>query len=635
LEATQLNQKEETCVRLQLESILASAAFKNSPRAQGYLRFIVERALSGQQESLRERIIGVELYGRAIDYDTSNDGIVRVEASKIRKRLSQYYQDLTEPPEVYIELPVGSYIPVFRHREQHEAPPGAEAAMQPSSPAARLQQTAPQEMRFPRLLSWKMLVPILLVGVGILIGLGLQHVRPAARSIRTIAVLPLVDLSNAADQQLFADSMTAELISDLGQISALHVISRTSSMTFRGSQEKLPEIARRLGANAILEGSVVRTNNQLRVTTDLVDASTDQPLWSHNYVRNIDNTGNVESDIAQSIADEIKIALTPDERLRIRRPSTQVPAARQYLAQASAYSDIYDPANALIYYQKAVDADPNCATAWAGLANQYGWLGESGKIPYAKAFSMAQDSALKAVSIDGNLAEAHASLAMLAMVKNWDWTTAQQEILRARELNSSLAEVRWANAFLLIRLGRPEEAISEARVALQLDPVTANSHNNAAFIYYFAHRYDEALEQVQQAATLHHLPTALAFVLGDIYTEKGLYKEAIGQFQQMGDVVHATGHLGNAYARMGDTAAARQTITRIEAYAAQHGEGDYEVALVYAGLGEKDQAFAWLDKAYRMRDKGLTYLKIDPCMDPLRSDPRFNDLLHRVGFPAR
>jgi tetratricopeptide (TPR) repeat protein len=219
------------------------------------------------------------------------------------------------------------------------------------------------------------------------------------------------------------------------------------------------------------------------------------------------------------------------------------------------------------------------------------------------------------------------------MNQSWDWATQKRELVRALALAPSSTSVHWAYSFYLDHVGRTDEAITEANVALQLDPISSGSYMNLAWVYYFGHKYDQALEAMQQVAALHANPAASLFPLGAIYVEKGRYDEGIEEFKQLGDMPHALGHMGNAYARAGKTAEARAILPKLMQHIEKNGVGRYEIALVYAGLRENDNAFAWLEKAFQSRDKGVTYLKIDPCLDPLRSDSRFQNLVKRVGLP--
>jgi tetratricopeptide (TPR) repeat protein len=292
-----------------------------------------------------------------------------------------------------------------------------------------------------------------------------------------------------------------------------------------------------------------------------------------------------------------------------------------------------NPGNAIGYFQKAIDKDPNYAQAHAELADGYGWMGEAGWMPYSEAFPKEKAAAIKAIALDEALPEGHIQLAHAAMNLDWDWGTEGKEFKRALDLNPNSAPVRWAYSNYLERMGRLSEAISQLQLALQLDPVSSRAFQISAFGYYYARQYNQALLQMQHASALHHEPAELIFPLAVIYVEKGMYDEAIQQFQKLGGQPHALGHMGNAYARMRREAEARKTISELQKQVQSTGIGRYEIALVYAGLGEKDDAFAWLEKSFAARDKGLTYLKIDPCLDPLRSDSRFHDLVSRVGLP--
>jgi len=288
--------------------------------------------------------------------------------------------------------------------------------------------------------------------------------------------------------------------------------------------------------------------------------------------------------------------------------------------------------SAIDFFQKALVADPSSARVHAALADCYGSRGESGSLTYEEAFSRQKTEALKAIELDDLLPEAHAELANAAMNLNWDWATAAKEFRRALELNPSSASVHQRYAIYLERTGKLPEAIAEAERSVQLDPVSARSFRNAEFTYYFSRKYDQALSLVQRTHTLNIDLSDNIFLLGDVYAEKAMYADSISEFMKLGDSAHALGHLGNAYARAGRADAARKTISRLKEHVRRDSVGEYEIALVYAGLGKKNEAFNWLEKSYKVHSEGLTNLKIDPCLDPLRSDLRFKDLVRRVGL---
>jgi len=627
-------------VREHLSQVLASDAFKGSKRAQDFLNLVVEHALAGRLDSLRERMLGVEMFGRPVDYDTANDAVVRVKATEVRKRLTQYYQSLSARPSVRIDLPSGSYLPQFSFESSPVLSPAPPPGVDNPEPDSGFIAQPPDAPRSPaRTFGLKISTRILVFAAAVLLAAGALfavlrwRAISTSRQIRSIAILPLVNFSGDPGQEYFADGMTEELTTDLGQVSSLRVISRTSTMTYKGTKKTLPEIARELQVDAIIEGSIEREGNRVRITTQLIDSRTDQHIWSQSYDRDMISVLKLQSEVARAIADQIRIQLTPSERARFDRPQQVNPEAVELYLQGRQHENTADPKGSVAYFRQAVEKDPSYAAAHAALANVYGWMGEAGWMPYAEAFSQQRAEALKAIELDDSRPEPHLELGSAAMNQSWDWATQKREIERALDLGPNSADVLVTYANYLNRLGRSKEAIAQGKLALQVDPVSSRSFLNTAFICYFGRQYDLALEQMQRAASLQHQPDESFFPLGVIYVEKGLYDEGIQEFQKIGDQPHALGHLGNAYARQGHVAEARAMIEKLKGHIDKTGIGRYEIAIVYAGLRENDHAFEWLEKAYQSRDKGLTYLKIDPCLDPLRSDPRFNDLVKRVGLP--
>ncbi len=532
----------------------------------------------------------------------------------------------------------------WKHRPSHPPKPSLPALAKETPAPVASEEMPKAEIHEPPRLSGENRSRVL---VGVLLGLGLIAIigyagfkswfkdSDGGTEIRSIAILPLENLSGDPGQDYFADGITEELTADLGQVSALRVISRTSAMTYKGTKKTLPEIARELGVDAIVEGSVVRERNQVRITVQLIDARTDDHIWAHNYVRDLTSVLALQGEVAQAIADEISINVTPQEQARLARASPVNREAHDLYLQGIYLLNQGDPKSAVGYLQKAIDEDPSYARAHAALANGYGWMGEAGWLAYTEAFPRQKSEATKAIELDHSLPQGHAELANAVMNLSWDWTNAEKELQRALELNSNLASVHTTYAFYLQRVGRLPEAIAEVKQVLDLDPVSSRSFYSAGIVYYFARQYDRALSQLQRAHVLEpHPPNFLfPFESGVIYAQKGMYGKAVGEFQKLGDQPHALGHMGNVYARMERVSEARATIVKLEEHVKKNGIGRYEIALVYAGLGEKDEAFTWLEKSYDARDKGLTYLKIDPCMDPLRSDPRFGRLVRRVGLP--
>jgi TolB-like protein len=634
-------------VRDHLKDVLASNAFAGSKRAQEFLQLIVGHALAGELDSLRERMIGAEMFGRPIDYDAANDAVVRVRATEARRKLAQYYRDLSKPPVVRIDLPSGSYVPKFYWESaETAAEPHPGANLPAESATTQILAEKKGTAKIPprsRVMAGSVVGLILVVAIGY-IGFRTYSKEAATKPEgHAIAVLPIQNLSGDPRQDYFADGMTDELIADLGQVSALRVISRTSVMTYKGTKKMLPQIARELGVDKVVEGSAMRVGNQVRVTAQLIDARTDQHLWSHSYIRNLNSVLALQGEVAQTIAAQIRIEVTPEEQARLARTRPAKVEAQDLYLQGKYHLNLGDPSGAIGYFQQALAIDPDYAPVHAALADTYGWMGEVSGQTYSAAFAKQKAEAIKAIELDKDLPEGHAELAKSIVYLDWDWATAEKEFKRALELNPNAASIHFPYSRFLEKVGRIPEALAEDKLAVELDPVSSRSFMLSAPTYYYARQYDQALAQLKQADELNPNPAensefikSLGFrLLALIYTEKSMYEEAIRRFRMLGDEIPALGHLGNAYARAGRFAEARATIAKLEKHRRAEEDISYHLAVVYAGLGEKDEAFAWLQKSYKAHDRGLTYLKIDPCIDPLRSDPRLNDLMRRVGLPVQ
>lgn len=629
-------------VRNHLNEVLHSHEFAASKRAQEFLTLLVDRALAGEFDLLRERMIGAELFQRPVGYDTANDPVVRVKATEVRKKLALYYLERTGKPSVRIDLPSGTYVPRFLFEPEnipadHPLHAEGDSGQQSSSTGHReaeppgdtghfsgQEKTEPHWIRFAAAV-----LAIVVLASAAFIGFRAWRSNSLARtSVRSIAIMPFENVSGDLHQDYFADGMTEELIADLGRISSLHVISKTSSMSFKGTKKTLPEIAKELSVDSVVEGTVLRDGNQVRVTVDLIDARTDHPIWTHSYMRETGDVLTLQGELAEALADSVSANVGPGQKPH-QMPATSVGTeAEDLYFQGMQHSNALDENSALSYFQQAVQIAPNFAQAHAALASCYGRMGENGVLDYSEAFSKQRAEATTAINLDSSLPEGHAELANAAMNLNWDWATAATEFSRALVLNPNVAPIHERYAVYLERTGKMSEAVTEARRGLELDPLSVRSFLNAAYTYYFSRRYEEALATVKESPQDQDDP----FLLGDVLVEKGMYKEAINEFLKQGDSPHSLGHLGNVYARAGNVAEAHKIIAKLIQHVQKNEVGRYEIALVYAGLGDKDDAFAWLEEAYKTHSEGLTNLNIDPCLDPLRSDPRFADLLRRTGL---
>jgi TolB-like protein len=640
-------------VRHHLGDVLASAAFSGSKRAQDFLQLVVGHALKGEFDSLRERMIGAEMFGRPIGYDTGSDSVVRVKATEVRKKLTQYYSE-AENSRVRIELPSGSYVPrfCFDHLDfvsQSETEPTPSPAdlrfsellstRDPRRDIGNASETSGRRSLLRRIPIWPDSGRALYLSIGFWLGLAVLVVAVcvgikrwyagpnATSAIHSVAILPLENHSGVPAQEYFADGMTKELVSDLGEMSKLRVAPVASTMSYKGTTKSLQEIARELSVDGVVQGSVLREGSLVLISVRLIDARTNEPIWMHTYVRDLTTALAWQGEVAQAIAKEINLGVTPQAQARFRQGRPIDSVAQDLYLHGKYLLEAEDCTNAADYFRAAINVSFNYPQAQASLAFCDGHLGETDRIDSVDAFSMQKIEAAKAVELDDSLADGHAELANAAMNLNWDWATAATEFRRALALSPKSASIHEEYERYLVRTGRVRETLAEIQRNEDMDPFSSRLYHLEGSILYYCRQYDEALLLIQKVRTLDIPPPNWHFLLAEIYAEKGSYANSIAEFSRAGSRPQAMGHLGNVYARAGQVNDAMDVIPKLEETVRNEGIGRYEIALVYTGLGKKDEAFKWLEEAYKVHDEGLTYLKIDPCLDPLRSDPRFDDLL--------
>lgn len=649
-----------------LKEILASRAFAGSKRNQEFLSLLVSHTLEGDFDSLRERMIGAELFGRPVSYDTGNDSVVRVRASEVRKKLAAYYAESgSRAIPVRIELPSGSYLPRFHFHEDESVAQTPLFASQPdlyeakildpstSFPARSLPGSNPGSSTpalsasragspispsfrartaslFRR--SW---IPAMVLLVAAFIPLARRLWLPrqgTERSIRSIAILPLENNSADASQEYFADGITEELINDLGQVPGLRVISLTSSMSYKGTHKTLPTIAHELSVDGVLEGGILREGNQVHISVQLIDATADRLIWAHTYTRTLNDVPSWQGEVAQAVAEQISIQLTPQQHALLSHESAVNSQAQDLYLHGILMRDADKCEQAIGFFNQAIALSPAYAQPHSALASCYGRLGESGRMPYLSAFTLQKEEALKALALDSSLPEAHSELANSEMTLDHDWSAADAEFRRALQLNPNSATTHEKYAFYLVRTGHTQDALSEIATAVALDPVAGSTFHAEGFVDYFSRQYDRALTVAQTVRGLKINLPDWYFLLGDAEAGKGDYIQSIAAYQKSGSDIYSLGHLGSIEARTGHLRQAYSILTRLESQVDHSGIGCYEIALIEASLGDKNTAFRWLDRAFENRDVGLVYLKVDPSLDPLRTDPRFSALLQRVGL---
>ena len=458
--------------------------------------------------------------------------------------------------------------------------------------------------------------------------------------IRSLAVLPLENLSGDASQDYFAEGMTDELITHLGQISALRVISRASVMTYKNVRKPLAEIARELNVEAVVEGSVLRSGDRVRITAQLIELPADRHMWAQSYEGDLRDMLTLQNTVARAIAEQIRATLNRQEKAALEKSKAVNPEAYEaYLKGRYFWNKRTGDGlkKAVDYFSLAVEKDPNYAEAYSGLADSYALSGdwEYAILSPQEASPKAKAAATKALALDDSLGEAHTSLAFALDLYDWDWAAADKEYQRAIALNPGYATAHHWYAWHLIVMGRSSEGIFELRKAESLDPLSLIISADLADALCIAHLYDESVQQ--SGKTLEMDPNfALAhYQLGQAFQQKHMYEEAIAELQRAielsGDSAAFDSNLAYAYAASGRRDQALEIAKDLEARPSQGSAADANIALIFVGLGDNDQAMIWLNRAYQARFNPSILLR--PAFDPLRSDARFQDLLHRIGLP--
>jgi TolB-like protein/Tfp pilus assembly protein PilF len=450
----------------------------------------------------------------------------------------------------------------------------------------------------------------------------------------------LKNLSGNPTDDYFADGMTDELITNLAKISALRVTSYTSVSKYKASSKPLPQVARELQVDAIVEGAVLRSGDQIRITAQLIYAPRDQHLWAEEYQRYLRDVLYLQREVARDIAQQVRVTLTPNEQNRLNTAGAVDPAAYESYLRGRSYWNQRSEASlhkAIEQFNKAIEIDPRYAPAYSGTADCYTTLGYLSYLDPLDAFPRARDAATKAIELDPSLAEAHASLAYYNLYHAWNWAESEMEFKRAIELNPNYATAHEWYSYYLLAMGRMEQAWTEVNRARELDPLSVVISTDVGFNYFYRHDYDGAISQLRQTLAVSPKFPLAHLWLGRAYQQKKMYAEAIDEFNKTdealpGWVVTLAG-TGNAYGESGHQAEAKQVLIRLDQMSRGKYVTPYGVALVYAGLDDKDQAFAWLNKAYEGRNHWLVWLNRDPRWDGLRSDPRFADLKKRIGLP--
>ena len=518
-------------------------------------------------------------------------------------------------------------------------PRGSRADPLPDGPTAPAPSVPPQSRRRP---AWG---PATFAGLGLTVAslallvwvLGFKG--RSTTPIRSLAVLPLESLSGDASQEYFADGMTDELIATLGQISALRVISRTSVMPYKRVRKPLPEIARELNVDAVVEGTVLRSGEQVRITAQLIEARGDRHLWSETYQGDLRDTLTLQHRVARAIASQIQVSVNPQEQAALKNDKAVDPEAHEAYLKGRFFWNKRTAdglKTALEYFDRAIARDPSYAQAYSGLADTYALLGDwqYAVMTPAVALPRAKAAATKALELDDSLGEAHTSLAFCLDGFDWDFASADREFRRGVELNPGYATAHHWYAWHLALAGRDVEALAEMKKAESIDPLSLIINADLAELQLIAHRPDDSIEQSRKTIQMDTNFGLAHNQLGQAYLQKGMYEDAIVELRKAielsGGSATCTANLARAYAASGRRNLAAQLLSELEGSSRPGHSNASEIATIYASLGDTDRAMIWLERGFDERFNPGVLLR--PGFDPLRSDQRFQDLVHRVGL---
>jgi TolB-like protein/Flp pilus assembly protein TadD len=627
---------DDAAVQESLRRVVASAVFANSPRMSRFLRFVVEETVAGRAGDLKEYVLGGNVFDKPPSFDPAVDPTVRVEASKLRAKLARYYETEGRSDPLIIEIPKGHYAAKFVTRATSTfVEPSAEV------PAART-AVVPASARY-----W---TALLVAAVAIVVAAGyaalvLTRARPAPITGRImLAVLPFQNLTGDSEQEFLCDGLTEELIAHLGAVNPerLGIIARTSAMQYKKTTRRADEIGRELGARYLLETSLRRTGNRIRITAQLIDAQTQSQLWVEQYERDARNLLTLESEMAAAVTQRTvsSFGLTRGKaESSTERQASNSLAYEQYLRGRyhllSATGEGLRKAQE--HFRAAIEQDPSYARAYSGLADTYALLGSYHIMPISESHPLGRQAALKALELDDSLPEAHRSMAGILADHYWQWAEANEHYTRAIELGPNDAITLRLYSFYLAYTGRATEALPLAEQARRLDPVSPSARINLGTVLYLARHFDDAVREFQEALDLNPNSALARALLGLVYVSKGMPDRALAELQAARalstrpDVIAFHGY---TYARAGRKSAALKDIDDLRQLSDDpQGPSPFLVALVYTGLEDNDRAFEWLGKAIDARAWEIPTLKTSPVFDRLRSDPRFPALLDRVGLP--
>lgn len=571
-------------IAAQLDRILASSEFARSKRMSRFLRYTVEAVLSGQADDIKEYRIGVDVFDRRPDYDPRVDPIVRVEARRLREKLTAYYETAGPTDEVVITFEKGSYVPTFRY---------------PTAPVAAL---------------------------------------PVPVGPRTVAVLPLADLSRGGGHQYFGDGLTEELIHALTRVSGLQVVAWNSATQFRAEQPDIHAVADQLRVSYMLTGSIRMDTQRLRVRVQLIDTASGAYLWSETYDREVSDVFAIQEEIARAIVRTLRIELTAlDNGHSIGRPGGDIDAYDLYLKGRFHWNKRTPEGlrRSVRFFQAAAALDPVSALAQAGLADAYSLMADYSLAAPDEVMPSARAAAQHALQLNPELAEAWTSLALIRSLYDREWKEAGDFYRHAIELNPGYATAHfWYAVDYLAILGRHDEAMESINRALQLDPLSIPIQDCKGLLYIFRRDFDSAIDYYTQLTTHRpedHRPWSS---LGRAWERKNRYDRALECLERArvlgGDLPHVLAAIGQVHAYAGRPDEARAMLVDLETVRPERPVHSSGCALIRMSLGEYDRALDWLEIGCERRELPLCSIGVHPIFDPLRGEPRFQRVIQRV-----
>ena len=605
-----MNDLDASAIRGQLDRILASGGFKEAGRIGPLLQYLVETTLSGQAQTIKESVLGVDVFQRPADYDPRTDPIVRVDARRLRSRLDEYYK--ANPGDaVVISLPKGGYVPVFDSVQKTRVP---------EEPPMRFHMSGPALVFI--------IVTIMSFGIGLFLYLGgksRKQVRPA------IAVLPFRNLSPDADNQYFSDGLTIELIEALTRIEKLSVVSWNSAARFRGKAESLNELRSQLNAAAVLDGSVRKQGDRIRVTAQLVDTAKGNTIWSQTWERDSKDVFRIQEEIAKSIVYGLRVQMADPDQVLIPPSARNPEAFNDYLRARFHRSQFSNEGLSLSskYAQTAIEKDPAFAPPYALLAGNLVLNGYYRNISAKDASEQAKQLAATAIQLDPRSAEGHAAMGMALSMGEWKFAEARTHFLKAIELNPGSADARSVYALgYLLPNARLIEAEFEAKRSVELDPLSFLSNFLAGYtLQQTPGKEAEAIRYYDKAIEIYPGFTDLIWDRAMALAFAGRRDEAMAGFRSRGELARIRDWTPGCveWALLGNKKSALETIGRNERDALEH-------ARAYALIGDVDKAIVNLEKAFSERDPQMMFLKVDRRLTSLRGDARFQELVRKVGL---